>query len=78
MTKPICLKKSSLQLKFCEEAGFNFRDLFSENCGLAAAFAAVTLGVLIPRSLKISWSSSGINLVFKPVRFLYLAGFLFI
>jgi amidophosphoribosyltransferase len=28
---------SSLQLKFSEEPGFNFRDLFPENCGLAAA-----------------------------------------
>lgn len=33
-----CLEsKSSLQLKFGEEPNFNFRDLFSENCGLAAA-----------------------------------------
>ncbi len=37
MTEKSCLRKSSLQLKFCKEAGFNFRDLFPENCGLAAA-----------------------------------------
>ncbi|MFA6514287.1 MAG: amidophosphoribosyltransferase [Patescibacteria group bacterium] len=37
MTKKFSSKQCSLQLKFCKEPGFNFRDLFPENCGLAAA-----------------------------------------
>ncbi len=37
-TKHKCAKsQTSLQLKFALEADFNFRDLFPENCGLAAA-----------------------------------------